>query len=178
MSLRRHVCCVPLRLNAPKDHIWVSEDVLNSAMRHFAHGRIPRRHVGLAPGPLEARKRATKRRMMNLAQVGGGEGFDPGVLPGLGAPERVDWTWQSPTPLLPRRSDGTRKPSGSMACWYANYEQKSTPYQLGSRILPLLRLMSASQDQRKMRRKMKTSSRRMQIFNPEARWRIPSSGKN
>lgn len=83
----------------------MSEDVLNSAMRHFAHGRVPRRHVGLAPGPLEARKRATKRRMMNLAQVGGGEGFNPGVLPGLGAPERVDWTWQSPTPLLPRRSD-------------------------------------------------------------------------
>lgn len=124
MSLGRHGCCLPLRLNAPKDHIWVSEDVLNSAMRRLAYGRIPKRHVGLAPGPLEARKRATKRRMMNFAQIGGGAGFDPSVLPG---PERVDWTWQSPTPPIPQRSDGRPRSSGSMACWHANYEQKSSP---------------------------------------------------
>lgn len=107
MSLRRHVCCLPLRLNVPKDHIWISEDVLDSAIHRFAYGRVSRRHVGLAPGPLESRKRATKRRMMNLAQVGGGGVVDPNVLAGLGAPERVDWRWQSPTPPKPQRSDGT-----------------------------------------------------------------------
>ena len=106
MSLRRHVYCLPLRLNAPKDHIWISEDVLNGAMHRFAHGKVPRRHAGLAPGPLEARKRVAKRRMMNLAQLGGG-GFDPNVLPGLGAPERMEWNWQSPTPLVPQKIDGT-----------------------------------------------------------------------
>ena len=100
MSLRRHICCLPFRLNIPKD-------VLDNAMHLFALGRLPRRHVGLAPGPLEARKRATKRRMMNLAQVEGGGGFDPSVLPGRGAPERVDWRWQGPTPLEPQESDGT-----------------------------------------------------------------------
>lgn len=105
MSMRRRVCCLPLRLNASKNHIWISEDVLDNAMHRFAHGKIPRRHVGLAPGPLEARKRATKRRMMNLAQVGGGGGFDPSVLSGLGAPERVKWKWQSPTPLIPQRPE-------------------------------------------------------------------------
>ena len=106
MTLRRHACCLPLGLNAPKDHIWVSENALNSAMHRFVHGRVPRRYVGLAPGPLEARKRATKRRMMNLAQLGGGAVFDPSVLPGFGAPERVEWKWQSPTPLIPQRPDG------------------------------------------------------------------------
>lgn len=106
MSLGRHVCCRPLRLNAPKDHIWVSEDVLNNAMYRFAHGKVPRRHVGLAPGPLEARKRATKRRMMDLAQVGGAGALDPNVLPGLGPPEHTEWKWQSPTSLTPQRTDG------------------------------------------------------------------------
>lgn len=107
MSLRRHVCCLPFRLNVPKDHIWISEEVLDSAIHRFAHGRVPRRHVGLAPGPLEARKRATKRRMMNLAQVEGGGSFDSSVLPGLGTPERVGWRWQSPTPLTSQEPDGT-----------------------------------------------------------------------
>lgn len=106
MSLGRHVCR-PVRLNPAKDHIWVGEDVLNNAMQHFAHGRVPRRQVGLAPGPLEARKRATRRRMMNLAQIGGGGGIDPSVLPGLGAPGRVEWKWQCPKPIAPQTTDGT-----------------------------------------------------------------------
>ena len=63
--------------------------------------------MGLAPGPLEARKRATKRRMMNLAQVGGGADFDPSVLPGLGAPGRGEWKWQGPTPAQPQKLEGT-----------------------------------------------------------------------
>ena len=107
MSLRRHVHCLPLRLNAPQDHIWVSEDVLNCAMHRFAHCRVPRRHACLAPGPLEARKRATKRRMMNLAQIAEGGGFDPSVLPGMGAPERIEWKWQSPRSRTPQKTDGT-----------------------------------------------------------------------
>ena len=106
MSLGRHICYRPPRLSALQDHIWISEDVLNYAMHRFAHGRVPRRHVGLAPGPLEARKRATRRRMMNLAQVGGGGGVDPGLLPGLGAPNYLEWKWQSPKPPTPQRNDG------------------------------------------------------------------------
>ena len=75
-------------------------------MHRFAHGRVPRRHVGLAPGPLEARKRATRRRMMNLAQVEGGEILDPNVLPGLGSPDYMEWNWRCPEPLAPPRTDG------------------------------------------------------------------------
>lgn len=131
MVLRRHVCYLQLRVNAPEGHIWISEDVLSSAIHHFAHGRVTRRHVGLAPGPLEARKRATKRRMMNLAQVGGGGGFDPSVLPGLGAPELVEWKWQSPTPPILQTSESKSKLSSPMACKYANNEQNLGPYYLG-----------------------------------------------
>ena len=106
MSLRRQVCCLPLHINAQKNHVWISEDV-DSAMHRFAHGKVQRRHVGLAPGPLEAQKRATKRRMVNLAQVGGGADFDPSVLRGLGAPKHAEWKWQGPTPAIPQKMEGT-----------------------------------------------------------------------
>ena len=131
MSLVRHVCCRPLRLNAPKDHVWIGEDVLNQAMHRLAHGKVPRRHVGLAPGPLEARKRANKRRMMNLAQVGGAEGFDPSVLSELSAPESVDWKWQSPRAFAPQSADGKPNLSTLTACWYANYVRKPRTCHLG-----------------------------------------------
>lgn len=107
MSLRRHVCHLPFHVKAPQGHVWISEDALDNAMRNFAHAKTSRRHVSLAPGPLEARKRATKRRMVNVAQVGGGGGVDPALLQGLGGPlERRDWQWQSPTPSVSRKSRG------------------------------------------------------------------------
>ena len=109
MPLGRHVCRRHLQLNAPKDHVWISQDLLNNAMHRFAPGRVQRRHVGLAPGPLEARKRATRRCVMKLAQIGAGGGFDPTLLPGFGSPEYIEWKWQSPKPLTPQRTDG--KPS-------------------------------------------------------------------
>ena len=115
MSLGRHVCCRRLRFNPPKDHIHISEHFFNNAMHRFAHGRVPRRHVGLAPGPLEARKRATRRRMMNLAQVGGGGSLDPNVLPGLGSPDYMEWKWQCPEPLAPQRTNGNENPSNLVA---------------------------------------------------------------
>ncbi len=117
MSLTRHVCRLPFRLKAPQDHVWISEDVLDDAMRRFAHSKTTRRHVSLAPGPLEARKRATKRRMVNLAQVGGGGAVDPALLQGLGgAAERRDWQWQSPKLPEAKDSRGTTGCHRSMAC--------------------------------------------------------------
>lgn len=117
MSLRRHVCRLPLRLTPPSDHIWISEDALDRAIYQFARPRIFRRHVGLAPGPLEARKRATKRRMMNLAQVGGEGGPDPSVLPGFGVAPESGWQWQGPAVPKPREDGGTytRRIQGSMS---------------------------------------------------------------
>ena len=114
MSLGRHVCCRRLRFNVSKDHICIGVHFLNNAMHRFAHGRVSKRHVGLAPGPLEARKRATRRRMMNLAQVGGGGSLDPNVLPGLGSPGCMEWKWQCPEqltpPRTPPRTDGKENP--------------------------------------------------------------------
>ncbi len=77
MLLKRHVCRFPTPLKTPDSHIWISETTLDNVIQRFSQARTQRRHVGLAPGPLEARKRAAKRRMMNLAKVGGGGGFGP-----------------------------------------------------------------------------------------------------
>ena len=48
------------------------------------------------PGPLEAQRRATKRRMMGLA-LGGARGgdVDPSLLRRI--PEQQTWQWQGPT---------------------------------------------------------------------------------
>lgn len=117
MSLTRHAYRLPFHFKPPQDYIWVSEDVLDNAMRRFAHTKTTRRNVSLAPGPLEARKRETKRRMMNLAQMVGEGGFDPAVLQGLGtAQERRDWQWQSPKPPEAKNTRGTTLFSRSMAC--------------------------------------------------------------
>ncbi|KAL2044883.1 hypothetical protein N7G274_002658 [Stereocaulon virgatum] len=98
MFLRRHVCRLPPHKNTPNEFVWTSEDVLDSAISDFSRGKISRRRVGLVPGPLEARKRAAKRRMMNLAQGGGGGEIDASLLRGVGrAPGQASWQWQSPT---------------------------------------------------------------------------------
>ena len=53
---------------------------------------------------------------MNVAQVGGGGGFDPSVLPGLGSPEYMDWTWQSPKQLGPQTMNGKWKLLSLVIC--------------------------------------------------------------
>lgn len=106
MSLKRHACRLSARLEAPDSHVWISEATLDNAIQRFSHARISRRHVGLAPGPLEARKRAAKRRMMNLAQVGCGGRFDPSLLPGYGATREEGWHWQGPTVSPPKAENG------------------------------------------------------------------------
>ena len=72
MSLNRRACRPFLaRLQPGKvKYAWISDDTLISALRPFLLTRSCRRHVGLAPGPLEARKRATRRRLMGLAPSG------------------------------------------------------------------------------------------------------------
>ncbi|KAL6714546.1 hypothetical protein ACLMJK_007971 [Lecanora helva] len=107
MFLRRHETCLQRCLKTSRDHIWISEDALDNAIQRFSHTRVSRRHVGLAPGPLEARKRANKRRMMNLAQAESGSELNPAVLHGLKRPPQTGWHWQSPSPTHPRTSKGT-----------------------------------------------------------------------
>ena len=116
MSLRRHVCRVSFPAKPCNDYVWISEDVLNGAVERFTHSRCSRRHVGHVPGPLEARKRATKRRMMNLAPVGWGTwgtGIDPSLLSGFRQPWQPSWQWQSLTaPKLDVEYGTTREIAG------------------------------------------------------------------
>lgn len=107
MPLRRHICRLPVNLRAPKDYVWISEEVLNNAIIHFSRGTTFRRHVGAVPGPLEARKRAAKRRMVNLAQVEGTGEIDPSVFGGPGsALGQNGWQWQSPTDPATKDAEG------------------------------------------------------------------------
>ncbi len=121
MPLRRHVCRLSFYLRAPKDYVWISQEVLNSAIIHFSRGITFRRHVGIVPGPLEARKRAAKRRMVNLAQVGGPGEIDPSLFgdPGY-APGQKDWQWQSPTAPATKDAEGAVIHPWFIACRSAN----------------------------------------------------------
>ena len=100
MPLGRHVCHLHHRIKNSGDYIWISDKALDHAIQRFSHIRISRRHVGLAPGPLEARKRASKRRMMNLAQAGDGAPPEFDLFPWTEIPPQNGWQWQSPSPAL------------------------------------------------------------------------------
>lgn len=71
MSFNRHAC--HFLLAGPQagevNHLRISDDIRQSALRRFRITRVYRRYVGLPPGPLEARKRATKRRLMGLSSI-------------------------------------------------------------------------------------------------------------
>ncbi|KAL8736576.1 MAG: hypothetical protein Q9181_002367 [Wetmoreana brouardii] len=96
MSLKRHVC--RFAATSPPDHIWINDEVLNRTLHRFTLLRIGRRNGSAVPGPLEARKRAAKRRMRDLAPSAGGPHTHPGFLAGLGKglDNEQNWQWQSP----------------------------------------------------------------------------------
>lgn len=85
-------------LSTATDHVWTSDDLLANALHRFTLRHCSRRHVSFAPGPLEARKRSSKRRMMNIAVAGGVRATDVGTLMGIGGGlEQSAWRWESPT---------------------------------------------------------------------------------
>ena len=99
-------CCraVPSPRNAAPDHVWVPEDLLSQAVAKFFRTTCPqqRRHGSHVPGPLEARRRAAKRRMTlqsNMDPAGSMPlplfGF--GVLFGTRQPKEPKWTYQPPS---------------------------------------------------------------------------------
>lgn len=69
MSFNRHAC--RFLLAGPQagevNQLRISDDIRQSALPRFRITRVYRRYVGLPPGPLEARKRATKRRLVGLS---------------------------------------------------------------------------------------------------------------
>ncbi|KAL9610079.1 MAG: hypothetical protein Q9167_005187 [Letrouitia subvulpina] len=84
-----------LKNNLPKSSIWISDDILNQVLHSYLYLRSTRRHVSSVPGPLEARKRATKRRMVNVSPAATHSDVE---LPFWGrfgqAAERQKWQWQ------------------------------------------------------------------------------------
>ena len=102
MSLfqRAYSGAVPRCQPAPSNYIWIGDDILDRALRRFLNPQCPRRHGSSVPGPLEAQRRANKRRMVGLASVGTtGGNVDPGFLWGLlGRRDPQKWQWQAPNP--------------------------------------------------------------------------------
>lgn len=108
MSFRRQLCClaVPRRVKVPRPteyHLWITDDIFNDSLSRFALAALSRKHGSFVPGPLEARRRAAKRRMVNLAKTGGGV-VNELILFSEMNPDQYskEWQWQPPSiPLVP-----------------------------------------------------------------------------
>ncbi|KAF2685613.1 hypothetical protein K458DRAFT_387571 [Lentithecium fluviatile CBS 122367] len=92
---------------APSPHVWISDDLLALAVNRFFRVSCPHqtRHGSHVPGPLEARRRAAKRRMtvqMGMPPPGGlmPPLFHFGAL--FGVRERGEPSWRYEAPSLKR----------------------------------------------------------------------------
>ncbi|KAL8799718.1 MAG: hypothetical protein Q9200_007465 [Gallowayella weberi] len=136
MSLKRHLCRFA---SAPtSDHIWISDDFLHQALHRYVQLRVGHRHGSAAPGPLEARKRAAKRRMMGLAPTASSPQLHPGfpAVLGRGQDNQQGWQWQSPKVAQPKDSpylkkknneqsyplDAEQPDNSSLPAWLANFD--------------------------------------------------------
>ncbi|EKG12206.1 hypothetical protein MPH_10689 [Macrophomina phaseolina MS6] len=105
-------------------HVWITDDVLADAFHRFLNvsNASRKRYGSNVPGPLEARRRASKRRIMGLATGSPGVGPDIGVLFGTENPGIQAWKWEAPKRIeLPLSHD---KPSASvLPQWLSNFRQ-------------------------------------------------------
>ena len=86
--------------------VWISDAQLAYTWDRFT--RSHRRHGSSVPGPLEARRRASKRKNTNLAQAGSIPPIDPSVLLGAG-PRQAWWKPLNAAPK-PRLQESTEPP--------------------------------------------------------------------
>jgi hypothetical protein len=94
MTLDCHVAHRVLRKppTTPSNPIWISDTFLAEPIQRFTC--VHRRYGSSVPGPLEARRRATRRKNTSLASVGsGGPPIEAGALFGNG--RKVEW-WNNP----------------------------------------------------------------------------------
>ncbi|KAI4118153.1 MAG: hypothetical protein LQ345_001739 [Seirophora villosa] len=97
MPLKGRVCRIaatPL-----SENVWITDDILKNAWNRWVQSCVGQRYASAIPGPLEARKRSTKRRMTELRPTASGLGFHPGFLAGLNQEQdsQLGWKWQPPT---------------------------------------------------------------------------------
>jgi hypothetical protein len=85
-------------------HIWISDDLLASTFRQFFRSscRQQKRHGSHVPGPLEARRRAAKRRMSlsvnDYPQDSFPSSFNLGALFGFGrSSSQPSWRYEPPS---------------------------------------------------------------------------------
>lgn len=102
MKFKRRIYPVtkPRLFRTPTEHVWISDDLLHRALHKFILSGASRRHGSYVPGPLEARRRTAKRRMVNLAEARGGGAIDLDLLAGSN-PGQDPWAWRWQSPNLP-----------------------------------------------------------------------------
>ncbi|KAF2144739.1 uncharacterized protein K452DRAFT_316671 [Aplosporella prunicola CBS 121167] len=114
-------------LPRPGQSVWITDELLADSFHRFvnasnANRSTCKRYGSNVPGPLEAKRRLAKRRMMGLAASGGVAGPSFGALFGLNGPARQPWTWEPPKPakqsLEPAPSEPTPLPQ-----WLSSFEQ-------------------------------------------------------
>ncbi|PVI03306.1 hypothetical protein DM02DRAFT_262077 [Periconia macrospinosa] len=90
---------------APSQHIWISDDLCSRAVTHFFRRVRPhqKRHGSHVPGPLEAQRRAAKRKMTAQANFQHSDPFVPPLF-NLGAlfasfrqPSTPKWRYEPPS---------------------------------------------------------------------------------
>ena len=79
--------CLSRALPRALQPVWITDAVLADAFRRFSHNA--KRHSSNVPGPLEARRRSSKRRNTSLAHAGGAAAIDPAII----FPRRSRDTW-------------------------------------------------------------------------------------
>jgi hypothetical protein len=90
---------------APLQHVWISDDLLALAFNRFFRVSCPhqKRHGSHVPGPLEARRRASKRRMtVQTGMYPSGASlpplFDFGALFRVRETGEPRWRYEAPSP--------------------------------------------------------------------------------
>jgi hypothetical protein len=84
-------------------HIWISDDLLTAALSQFFRSSCPqqKRHGSHVPGPLEARRRAAKRRMTASAgfypQESFPQPFSLSALFGFRKDSQPTWRYEAPS---------------------------------------------------------------------------------
>ena len=138
MSFSWRVCRLFAQRTQPREanYVWISDEACNSILQYFVLTRPSRRCVGLAPGPLEARKRATKRRLVGIASPdNAGQRIQDGFQAGLdswlfGGRNSVPQTYHWLEPSRRReRSVEPRKRSTHVLCCPSVYICSLTIFQ-------------------------------------------------
>ncbi|KAK5172935.1 uncharacterized protein LTR77_003057 [Saxophila tyrrhenica] len=123
-------CGNPRTVAQALQHVWVTDEILAQAFHRIARvSHAHRRHGSNVPGPLEARRRSSKRRM-GMESIGHGAGPPPGAdfgsLFGLGRatpPPDFErgWKWEAPIPRPlreePERADLQRHGTDEQATY-------------------------------------------------------------